>query len=392
MVYSPALAAVVGTFAAGTSAAPAPAPAGTLMTSCGQSPGIACRLVWDTTHSVKAAQLTTIYFAGPAHLALRVLFVILLAVILRLAASRTIGKIAARAAKDVTDGPEHSGLLFGERRQQRATALASVLSSAATLTIFGIAAVMIVGDLGLNLAPVLASAGVLGVALGFGAQTLVQDFLAGVFMLVEDQYGVGDVITVEGTTGTVEAVSLRVTRLRDVNGIVWHIRNGTIKKAGNESHGWARAVVDFPLPYDHEIPAVRELMTRTAREMWHEPDWHDILLEEPEVWGVQSLSSDAVIMRVAARTAPLRQWEVQRELTERLKDALDAAGAPAEPTLATVAGAMAMGGSADVAAKGRESGLTTASGANGGGARGGGADADGVPESVADDPPASPGP
>jgi moderate conductance mechanosensitive channel len=357
IVYSPALAAMFG-----TSAVPAPAPAGTLTTACGQNPGIACRLVWDTTHSVKAAQLTTIYFAGPAHLALRVLFVILLAVILRLAASRTISKIAARAAKDDIDGPERAGLLFGERRRQRATALASVLSNAATLTIFGITAVMIVGDLGLNLAPVLASAGVLGVALGFGAQTLVQDFLAGVFMLVEDQYGVGDVITVEGTTGTVEAVSLRVTRLRDINGVVWHIRNGTIKKAGNESHGWARAVVDFPLPYDHEIPAVRELMARTARQMWDEPVWHDILLEEPEVWGVQSLSSDAVIMRVAARTAPLRQWEVQRELTERLKDALDAVGAPAEPTLATVTGAMAMGASPGVAARGGETGVATTAG------------------------------
>jgi moderate conductance mechanosensitive channel len=327
IVYSLALAT-----AAGTSV---PAPAGTLVKACGQNPGIACRLAWDVTHSVWAAQTTTIYFAGPAQLALRILFVVLLALILRLAALRAIGKIAARAGKAADEGPDRALLLFRERRQQRATALASVLSSTATLTIFGMSAVIIVGDLGLNLAPLLASAGVLGVALGFGAQTLVQDFLAGVFMLVEDQYGVGDVISVEGTTGTVEAVSLRVTRLRDVNGVVWHIRNGVIKKAGNESHGWARAVVDFPLPYDHEIPAVRELMARTAGQMWQEPPWNDVLLEEPEVWGVQSLSSDAVVMRVAARTAPLRQWEVQRELTERLKDALDAAGAHAEPAPAS---------------------------------------------------------
>jgi moderate conductance mechanosensitive channel len=373
IVFSTAVAAVFG-----TSAAPGPGPADTMTTACGQSPGIACRLVWDTTHSVKAAQLTTIYFAGPAHLALRVLFVILLAVIVRLAASRTIGKIAARAAKDDADGPERAGLLFGERRRQRATALASVLSNAATLTIVGITAVIIVGDLGLNLAPVLASAGVLGVALGFGAQTLVQDFLAGVFMLVEDQYGVGDVITVDGTTGTVEAVSLRVTRLRDVNGIVWHIRNGTIKQAGNESHGWARAVVDFPLPYDHEIPAVRQLMTRTARQMWQEAAWHDILLEEPEVWGVQSLSSDAIIMRVAARTAPLRQWEVQRELTERLKDALDAAGTPAEPTLETLSGVAATGDITGAAAKEGKTGLATTTGAAGAGPHGGEADGDGL--------------
>lgn len=356
-MYSEALAAGPGTLGA--------TPDGTLAAACGQNPGIACRLVWDITHNVKAAQTTTVYFAGPAHLILRILFVVLLALIFRLVALRAIGKITARARKDAAEGPDRALLLFRERRQQRATALASVLSNAATLTIVGISAVLIVGDLGLNLAPVLASAGVLGVALGFGAQTLVQDFLAGVFMLVEDQYGVGDVITVEGTTGTVEAVSLRVTRLRDVNGVVWHVRNGIIKKAGNESHGWARAVVDFPLPYDHDIPAIREVMARTAHEMWEQPPWHDVLLEEPEIWGVQSVSSDAIVMRVAARTAPLRQWEVQRELTERLKDALDAADAAVEPDLARVTGIAARGGAVGLAARGSQTGLAAAGTADG---------------------------
>jgi moderate conductance mechanosensitive channel len=135
---------------------------------------------------------------------------------------------------------------------------------------------------------------------------------------------VGDVISVGHTTGTVEGVTLRITRLRDVNGVVWHIRNGTIKKAGNESQGWARAVVDFPIPYHHDIPGVRQTMLSTADAMWQDPAWHEIIIEEPEVWGVQELSSDGVMMRVTARTLPLRQWEVQRELTERLKLALDA--------------------------------------------------------------------
>jgi moderate conductance mechanosensitive channel len=186
---------------------------------------------------------------------------------------------------------------------------------------------------------VLASTAVLGVAIGFGAQNLVQDFLAGIFMLLEDQYGVGDVITVGTATGTVEGVSLRITRMRDVNGVVWHIRNGTIKKAGNESQGWARAVVDFPVPYQHDLPEVRQMMARTAEAMFEEPAWHEIILEQPEVWGVQSLSSDAVLMRVTARTLPLRQWEVQRELTERLKMALDEHGtlAGSPPAGATAA-------------------------------------------------------
>jgi len=315
--------------AAGPGSPASPPSADSLFVACGktQNPGIACRLVWDVTHSTKAAQLTTVYFAGPAQLAIRIGYVLLIAVVLRLIAHRAIGRITSRATRNGGDATDRThALLFRERRQQRAAALGAILSNAASLTIFGIATVIIFGDMGLNLAPVLASAGVLGVAIGFGAQNLVQDFLAGIFMLLEDQYGVGDVISVGQTTGTVEGVSLRITRLRDVNGVVWHIRNGTIKKAGNESQGWARAVVDFPVPYHFDLPRVRQTMMRTADGMWQDPAWHEIILEEPEVWGVQELSSEAVLMRVTARTVPLRQWEVQRELTERLKLALDSAG------------------------------------------------------------------
>jgi moderate conductance mechanosensitive channel len=313
---------------AGTGSPVSPSSKDPLSAACGQDPGIACRLVWDVTHSIKAADLTTVYFAGPAQLAIRIGYVVLIAVVLRVVAHRAIGKVTSRAARNDGDGSDRSrALLFRERRQQRATALGAILSNAASVTIFGIAAVIIVGDMGLNLAPLLASTAVLGVAIGFGAQNLVQDFLAGVFMLLEDQYGVGDVISIDGTTGTVEGVSLRITRLRDVNGVVWHVRNGTIKTAGNESQGWARAVVDFPVPYQRDIPLVRQTMLQAATAMWQESVWQEIILEEPEVWGVQELSSEAVLMRVTARTMPLRQWEVQRELMERLKLALDAAGA-----------------------------------------------------------------
>ena len=107
----------------------------------------------------------------------------------------------------------------------------------------------------------------LGIAIGFGAQNLVQDFLAGIFILLEDQYGVGDVVDIGSVSGSVEAVSLRITRVRDVNGIVWHIRNGTIKKAGNETHGWARAVVDFPVPSGMPVATARRVLGRAAVEM-----------------------------------------------------------------------------------------------------------------------------
>jgi moderate conductance mechanosensitive channel len=294
-----------------------------LTTACGQSPGIACRLVWDISHSTRAAELTTVYFARPALMVLRVGFVLLLALILRAAALRTISRVTARARDEARARPDRAHVLFGERRQQRANALDSVLRNAASVIIISIAVVIIVGDMGLNLAPVLASAGVIGVAIGFGAQNLVKDFLAGIFMLLEDQYGVGDVINIGDVTGTVEGVSLRITRLRDVNGVLWYIRNGTISKAGNESQTWARAVVDFPVPYDRDVAVVREVIQEATAGLWQDSSWKDVLLEAPEVWGVQEVSSESVVMRITAKTAPLRQWDVARELRERLKGALD---------------------------------------------------------------------
>jgi small-conductance mechanosensitive channel len=357
---------------------PATVVPGALEQACNSNtPGIACRLVWDLSHSVHAADFTTVYLAGPIRLTLRIVLVLLVAVVLRIAAGRLIRRLAARvatgqlrrgmaAASD--DGPSDSGSsdvgasdvgasdvgaseiglseatsdpvrrgMFGERRRQRATALASVLGNAASVTIFTVAGVIILGDLGLNLAPVLASAGVLGIAIGFGAQNLVQDFLAGIFMLLEDQYGVGDVVDIGSVAGTVEAVSLRITRLRDINGVVWHIRNGTIKRAGNETHGWARAVVDFPVPYDVPVGAARAALERAAVTMWQEPAWRAVMLDRPQVWGVEDVTADTVVIRVTARTAPQGKLDVARTLRERLKDALDAeASAPVPALAATV--------------------------------------------------------
>ena len=157
-------------------------------------------------------------------------------------------------------------------------------------------------------------------------------------MLVEDQYGVGDVITVGGATGTVETVTLRVTRVRDVNGIVWHIRNGTIDVVGNESQGWARAVLDFPVPFAADLATIRDLLARTGDGMWNEPAWRSVMLEAPEVWGAQAITSTEVTMRMVVKTAPLRQWEVEREVRTRVKKALHDAGimpSPVEqPTMA----------------------------------------------------------
>jgi small-conductance mechanosensitive channel len=334
---------------------------GTLTGNCGDNPGIACRLAWDLTHSTSAAQLVRVYLAGPVSQGLRILFVIVVALVIRALANRVINRLTERAA--TTSLPvaaaairpairrrraaaaqpppsEDTAALSAaavaaagtERHEQRARALGSILRSGVSIVVFGIAALTILGDLGFNLTPLLLSTTVLGVALGFGAQNLVRDYLAGTLMLVEDHYGVGDTIHVSGTSGTVEAMTLLTTRLRDVNGVVWHVRNGTIDSVGNESQGWSRAVIDYPVPYEEDLTRIRALMDQAASSMFRERGWRKLMLEKPEVWGAQELSSKEVTMRIVAKTAPMRQWEVARELRARVKTVLDAAGVtPAGP-------------------------------------------------------------
>jgi len=315
----------------------------TLTGNCGDNPGIACRLAWDLSHSSSATQVVKVYLAGPLSQGGRIAFVLVLALFMRAIFHRVINKLTERAATTTLavtpNGRAHRAAAAAdvhmagtERREQRARALGSILRSAVSVIVFGIAALTILGILGFNLAPLLASTAVLGVALGFGAQNLVRDYLAGLLMLVEDHYGVGDTINAGVATGTVEAMSLLTTRLRDVNGVVWHIRNGTIDSVGNESQGWSRAVIDYPVPYGEDLGRIRALMEQAAESLYREGGWKQLMLEKPEVWGAQELSSKEVTMRLVAKTTPMRQWEVARELRARVKAALDEAGVqPAGP-------------------------------------------------------------
>jgi small-conductance mechanosensitive channel len=216
--------------------------------------------------------------------------------------------------------------MIGERRKQRVRALGALLRSAASITIFAVAGLDILSDLGINLAPLMASAGVVGIAIGFGAQSLVRDYLSGIFMLVEDQYGVGDVVNLGTATGTVENVTLRITRLRDTNGVLWHIRNGSVQQVANESQGWARAVIDYPVPYQNDLAAITGILSDVAEAMWNEPEWRAVMVEAPEIWGAQTVTSSEVTIRIVVKTAPLRQWSVEREMRARIHAALDAAG------------------------------------------------------------------
>jgi small conductance mechanosensitive channel len=216
--------------------------------------------------------------------------------------------------------------VVSERREQRAQTIGSVLKSSATAFVFGTAFVMILRELGFDITPVLTGAGIVGVAIGFGAQNLVRDFLSGMFMILEDQYGVGDVVDVGAASGTVEAVGLRSTRLRDVNGTVWHVRNGEIARVGNMSQNWSRTVLDVPLPYDADLAGAEAILRRVAAEVAHDPDWSACVLEEPEVWGVEHVTGESVVLRLVVKTRPLKQWDIAREIRVRLKTALDDAG------------------------------------------------------------------
>jgi moderate conductance mechanosensitive channel len=212
------------------------------------------------------------------------------------------------------------------RRVQRAETVGALLASVASFAIWTLAALMALGTLGLDLGPLIAGAGIVGVAIGFGSQNLVRDFISGIFMLMEDQYGVGDVVDAGPATGTVEGVGLRTTRLRDVNGTLWHIPNGEIRRVGNRSQGWARALVDVEVAYSTDLDAATRTIERVAQELDADDQWAPKLLEPPEVWGVEELGPDSIRVRLVAKTRPLEQWKVARELRARLKVAFDQAG------------------------------------------------------------------
>jgi moderate conductance mechanosensitive channel len=212
------------------------------------------------------------------------------------------------------------------RRAQRAKTIGSVLRSIATVAISAIGILMVMTELGFNLAPLLASAGIAGVAIGFGAQTLVKDYLSGLFMVAEDQYGIGDVVDLGEASGTVESVGLRVTQVRAVDGTLWHVRNGEILRVGNSSQGWARAVLDIPVPYDADVEKVSDLILRSAKELREDDEYSRVILDDPELWGVEALTGESITIRLAIRTKPLEQWGVARAMRARLKVDLDRAG------------------------------------------------------------------
>jgi small-conductance mechanosensitive channel len=210
------------------------------------------------------------------------------------------------------------------RHEQRMATAATIVKSTLSVIIIGTALLMILDLFGIPLGPLLASAGVAGLAIGFGAQSLVKDTLSGLFMIVEDQYGVGDVVDTGTVVGTVEEVTLRITRLRDGDGVVWYIRNGEILRLGNRSQGWSVATVDVQLGYTDDVARVTDIMAAAVAGLADDKPWSDVLLEAPRVTGIEAMTHGLVTLRVAARVRANERDGVQREIRSRLKAAFDA--------------------------------------------------------------------
>ncbi|HET8960312.1 mechanosensitive ion channel family protein [Nocardioides sp.] len=300
-----------------------------------------CRTAMDLWDNEQVAEAADVVIGTP----LTIAGLVILGVVVRFVLHRMIDRIVRKAEVGVLPdrvgrisrgqgknkaskpgGADQRDVVVATRRVQRAKAMGSLLKSVVTGIVVAVFTTMILAELSVDVAPIVASAGILGLALGFGAQSLVSDFLAGTFMIFEDQYGVGDEIDLGEAIGTVEAVSLRVTRLRDINGTVWYVRNGEITRVGNMSQNWARTVLDISVAYHEDLVKVRRVLQEVAHDLWDDEDFKGRIIEEPSVWGVQELGFDGVIIRVALKTAPLEQWSVAREMRERIKARFDYEG------------------------------------------------------------------
>ncbi len=302
-------------------------------------------------HAVAASTLDPIadWFGDNAGNLVTAAGIVLAAVVLNFVVRRAIRRVVERIARThesrreralgdespagVSVAPEedlaerrHARVVDARRAEQRARTLGSLLRYASTIIIYTLATLMVLAELGVNIGPLIAGAGIAGVALGFGAQSLVKDFLSGAFMLMEDQFGVGDVIDVGEATGTVEKVTLRVTILRDVDGTVWYVPNGEVRRVGNKSQLWSRIVLDVEVAYDTDIAHASEVIKRVADEEWRAQAPGATIIEEPELWGVEQFGPSAIVLRLAVKTQPGEQWMVGRALRARLKEAFDETG------------------------------------------------------------------
>ncbi len=303
--------------------------------SCGPDPTFLCERIYDLTDgNENATEILDWLFGRP----LSILFVLVIGWLLTIIARRYVRRLVKRlVAPDRAATARRLRILGGDRvealmaepdprRSSRASSISDVVGSTLTVLIWTVVIILVIGEVGFDLGPFIAGAGIAGVALGFGAQSLVKDCIAGLFMLIEDQYGIGDVVDLGEAVGQVEEVTLRTTVLRGLDGTVWHVPNGEVQRVGNKSQLWSVALVDVDVAYDSDLVQTRELMLSTANDVCSQSEWSDEVLDEPTVLGVEALAADGITMRMIIKTTPGSQWALQRTLREALKRAFDDAG------------------------------------------------------------------
>ena len=250
----------------------------------------------------------------------------LLRLVIRRVVNRIVNGAKNKANVDDTQALERSPLA-AVRLVQRTRTLGSILQNIVNVAIAIIAIVLIINLLAPGvLGSIALLTAAIGAGLGFGAQNIVKDVLNGIFIVAEDQIGIGDVVDLGLATGIVEYVSVRITHVRDVNGTLWYVRNGEITRIGNMSQGWSRVIIDLAVPVDANIDEVEAAMLEAAKDLAKEPKWRTRIIEKPEVWGLESVSGDALVIRLVMKTRANAKDDVARELRMRLKHAIDALG------------------------------------------------------------------
>lgn len=301
-----------------------------------------CELLYRLTGNEPLAQL-----AGVIGTVLRVALILVIAFVLSRVLGRLITRFATRMERRIANrlaraeerGAIRTAEQYRTRRTQRLQAITGVLRGAAGVAVwFTAILVIIVEVLGFALQPILAGAGLLSVVVGFGAQQMIRDVLAGIAMLVEDHYGVGDWIQIEERIGQVERVGLRSTAFRDMDGIVWHVLNGEVQRVGNLSQHWSRSTLDVPVALDADVPTAKAIIHKVATELASDPVWGDDIIGEPEIWGVQEFGPHGLAIRVVTPTKPMANWDINRQMRERLHHAFTQAGIRQPSQLLAVGG------------------------------------------------------
>ncbi|MCB0953503.1 MAG: mechanosensitive ion channel family protein [Microthrixaceae bacterium] len=300
---------------------------------CGNDDSV-CAWVRSVTGNETAADVTSFFMENVASMVVIVLVALVGLWLIKRVIRHGMTRLAQGAqvlrpdqrAVDLTEREKAERHQRELRVEKRTQTLGGVLVAISRVFVWGVAFILILGELGINLAPLVAGAGVAGVALGFGAQKVVGDFLSGMFMIAEDQFGVGDIIDLGEATGTVERITLRTTVLRDIYGTVWHVPNGEVQRVGNMSQEWSKALLDVGVAYGTDTDVASEVLMACATELSTDPEWADAFLDDPELLGVETLAPDAVTIRISVRTRPAEQFRVQRELNRRFKRVLDEAG------------------------------------------------------------------